>query len=112
MASRLRCAVVVLAFAAGTSSAHSPPVQAELFGRDHPGARSDGFRAAGRVPQLGVVELGYTRTQYDSPERAHAAAVEWRPPWGESSGFNLRAVERRDGVERTRTLEVGWRLRF
>lgn len=103
---------IVAAAALAATAAHAEPLQAELFQRQHPEARSDGFRAAGRVPGLGVLQVDYTRTVFNAPDASHTTALEWRPSAAASSGFSLRAVERRDGDARTRTLEIGWRLRF
>ena len=87
-------------------------MQAELFEKQYTGARADGVRAAGRVPNLGVVELGYTRTQYETADRSHATVIEWRLPSTLSPGLSVRATERRDGDSRTRTYELGWTVRF
>jgi hypothetical protein len=108
----LRSGIVAVALAASAAHAAPLPLQAELFERQHPDARSDGFRAAGRVPGLGVVQLDYTRTQFNSPDASHVTSLEWRPKGLDSSGFSVRGVERRDGDVRIRTLEIGWRLRF
>lgn len=119
MGARLRltdaaCAAAIAMLASGLCAppAQASNMQAELFEKQFTGARADGVRAGGRVPALGVVELGYTRTQYETPGRSRTAAIEWRLPSALSPGLSLRATERRDGDLRRRTYEVGWTLRF
>ena len=107
------CAAAIACVApAPWARAQPAAVQAELFQSQHAGARSDGVRAAGRLPWLGIVQLDYTRVQREAPERASSTAVEWRPGSQVLPGFSVRATERRDGDVRTRTLEVGWQVRF
>jgi hypothetical protein len=110
----LKRGIAATVLCVGTAAAHATPLplQAQLFQHQYPDARSDGFRAAGRVAGLGVLELDYTRTQLNAPDASHATALEWRPSGTASSGFSVRGVERREGDARIRTLEVGWRLRF
>jgi hypothetical protein len=108
---RLGCGLVLALCAASAARADPLALQAELFQREQADARSDGFRAAGRVAGLGVMQFDYTRTQSNAPDRSHVAAIEWRPT-GVTSGIALRAVERREGDVRTRGLELGWSKRF
>ncbi|HET9580718.1 MAG TPA: hypothetical protein VFP44_23020 [Usitatibacter sp.] len=105
-------AAVAIPLATAVAHAASLPLQAELFQRQYPDARADGFRAAGRVSGLGVFEVGYTRTLFNAPDASRVRSLEWRPSGTASSGLALRAVERREGDARIRTFEVGWRLAF